>query len=276
MRSFRLRCHAKINPFLAIGPKRPDGYHEIITVMQLISLHDELLVEPSLEFRFVCSDPKLDNEQNLVLRAMALMKEYVDLPPVRLTLRKEIPPCSGLGGGSSDVAGSLLAVNLALESPLRHEELVQIASAVSSDAPFFLSPSATAGCEGRGEIVSPLPPFEEVPLVVVMPEVEVCTRDAYQKWDALSVHPALPVEADPLSFRNDFEIVAPEECLSLIERLRVEGAKVAHLCGSGSAVFAMFDELDDAIQIARTLRREGYWAHPAHTLRQKPGPEWTS
>lgn len=276
MRSFRLRCHAKINPFLAIGPKRPDGYHEIITIMQLISLHDELLVEPSSEFGFVCSDHRLDNEQNLVLKAASLLKEHLDLPPVRLTLRKEVPPCSGLGGGSSNVAGALVAINIALGSPLQQQELVQIAAALSSDAPFFLSPTATAGCEGRGEVVSPLPPFDEVPLVVVMPDVEVSTREAYARWDALSVHPALPVEADPLSFRNDFEIVAPEESLSLIERLRVEGAKEAHLCGSGSAVFGMFDELDDAIQIARTLRREGYWAHPAHTLKEKPAPEWIS
>jgi 4-diphosphocytidyl-2-C-methyl-D-erythritol kinase len=276
VRAFRLRCHAKINPFLAIGPKRPDGYHEIITIMQLISLHDELLVEPAPEFSFVCSDPRLDNEGNLVLRAAALLREYTDLPAVRLTLRKEIPPCSGLGGGSSDVAGALVALNLALGSPLHQEHLAQIAAAVSSDAPFFLSSAATAGCEGRGEIVSPLPPFEEAPLVVAMPEVEVSTQEAYAKWDSLPVHPSLPVEADPLSFRNDFELVAPPESLELIERLRVEGAKEAHLCGSGSAVFGMFDELDDAIQIARNLRREGYWAHPAHTLKEKPAPEWIS
>ncbi|MER3414156.1 MAG: 4-(cytidine 5'-diphospho)-2-C-methyl-D-erythritol kinase [Armatimonadota bacterium] len=276
MRPFRLRCHAKINPFLAIGPTRTDGLHEIITIMQLISLHDELLVEPSSEFGFVCSDPRLDNDQNLVLRAASLLKEYIELPPVRLTLRKEIPPCSGLGGGSSNVAGSLLAINLSLGSPLQPEALAEIAAAVSSDAPFFLSSSATAGCEGRGEIVSPLPPFDQVPLVVAMPEVEVSTREAYAKWDALPAHPALPVEADPLTFRNDFEIVAPQESMCLIERLRAEGAKEAHLCGSGSAVFGMFDELDDAIQIARTLRREGYWAHPAHTLKEKPAPEWIS
>lgn len=276
MRAFRLRCHAKINPFLAIGPKRSDGYHEIITIMQLISIHDELLVEASSEFSFVCSDPRLDNEHNLVLRAASLLKEYLELPPVRLTLRKEIPPGSGLGGGSSDVAGALTALNLSLGSPLKQPELAHIAAAVSSDAPFFLSPAATAGCEGRGEIVSPLPPFEEAPLVVAMPEVEVSTREAYAKWDELPVHPALPVEADPLTFRNDFEIVAPVESLELIERLKVEGAKEAHLCGSGSAVFGMFDELDDAIQIARNLRREGYWAHPAHTLKEKPAPEWIS
>lgn len=276
MRTFRLRSHAKINPFLAIGPKRPDGYHEIITIMQLISLHDELLVEPSSEFGFVCSNPLLDNAENLVLRATSLLKEYIELPPIRLTLRKEIPPCSGLGGGSSNVASALLAVNLALNSPMRQDSLAQIAAAVSSDAPFFLSSSPTAGCEGRGEIVSPLPPFEEMPLVVAMPEVEVSTREAYERWDALPVHPALPVEANPLTFRNDFELVAPQESLELIERLRVEGAKEAHLCGSGSAVFGIFDELDNAIQIARTLRREGYWAHPAHTLKEKPGPEWIS
>ncbi len=272
--TLRVLSHAKINPFLAIGPRQEDGYHEIITVLQLISLHDEITVEECDSFRFVCSDPSLDNEENLVMKAMRLLSEQIELPPVKLTLQKEIPWQSGLGGGSSNVAASLRAIEAWRKEPLPESLLVSIASAVSSDAPFFLSGAAAAGCEGRGEIVHPLPPPQETPLVIAKPDVGVSTKEAYERWDALSVKPSLPTEKESLEFRNDFEMVAPQESLDLIERMRAEGARVAHLCGSGSAVFGMFPDMDHAIQTARQLRREGYWAQPAHTLEKAPKPQW--
>jgi 4-diphosphocytidyl-2-C-methyl-D-erythritol kinase len=270
----RMLSHAKINPFLAIGPTREDGYHEIITVLQLISLHDEISVEESDSFQFDCTEPSLSGPDNLVMQAMRLLSEQVELPPVKLTLHKMIPWQSGLGGGSSNVATALRAIQEWTKERLPGSLLLSIASALSSDAPFFLSGAPTAGCEGRGEIVYPLPAPPQTPLVVAKPDVSVSTKEAYERWDALMVKPSLPTEKESLEYRNDFELVAPEESLSLIERMRAEGAHVAHLCGSGSAVFGMFPDMDHAIQTARQLRREGYWAQPAHTLEKAPEPIW--
>jgi 4-diphosphocytidyl-2-C-methyl-D-erythritol kinase len=229
-----LKSYAKINWSLRITGKRPDGFHDLETVFQTISLHDELTFTRAEAFSLTCDDPSIPlDDTNLVLRAA----RAVGAPPHAIHLRKRIPAGGGLGGGSSNAATTLRAFG--------GERLPELALALGSDVPFFLV-GGTAYATGRGEVLTPLPPRSGVPLLLVLPEERVLTKDAFARIARYS--PPLGIDAYTRgydAFTNDFEepvFAMLPRLRELKERLRATGAAFAAMTGSGSTLFAAYED----------------------------------
>ncbi len=186
-RRYLIRARAKINLGLTVIGRRPDGYHEIESIMQQISLHDTLLLEPvsGLGLDFNCSDPTLAGSENLVYRAASILKEQAGncLPGVKISLYKNIPVEAGLAGGSSDAAAALLGLNKFWNLGLSKLKLLELASQLGSDVPFCLQ-GGTALARGRGEELKQLPslPFTWV-ILALPPKVKILTAASYRSFD---------------------------------------------------------------------------------------------
>jgi 4-diphosphocytidyl-2-C-methyl-D-erythritol kinase len=178
-----IRCPAKLNLFLEVVRRRPDGYHDLDTVMQAIDLYDELRVFPRAEptLTMECDDASLPtDERNLVLRAAIALRDHAcHRAGAHFVLAKRIPSQAGLGGGSSDAAGALIGLNRAWGLGLSTEALRQLAAAVGSDVAFFLYGGA-ARCTGRGEAVEPLAVGSRQHYILLCPPVAVSTAEAYR------------------------------------------------------------------------------------------------
>ena len=286
MPSLRLPAFAKINTCLQILGRRADGYHELRTIYQTISLHDtlefSLLRRPVVELE--CDDPALPTgRENLVWRAAAAMRRRLHLRSgVYIRLEKRIPVERGLGGGSSDAAVALLGVLRLARRKLPIEDLLRMAAALGSDVPFFLFGGRALGV-GRGEEIYPLPAMPKRTVAVVSPAgVSVSTRNAYgwvssgltnrRSESTLKRFCALcwSEQGDPLS--NDFEgaVFRHHPRLARIKRaLLRHGAAEAALAGSGSAVFGVFPTPakarraaqqfpNDQVFVVETLSRDEY------------------
>jgi len=256
----QFRAFAKINLGLRILGRRPDGYHEIRTVYQTVGIYDRLLVElqPSGGgIEVACDDPQVPSGRgNLVYQIAARWKRARKFPgTIRIRIEKRIPAGAGLGGGSSDAAAALIALERMTGDRMNPRTRFRIAVETGSDVPFFLWGGRALGL-GRGEEVYPLADFGRHPCLVVFPGQSVSTAEAYREagrrltknrgssrmnffgaWPHLSPEISGPAE-------NDFEAVIFArwpELASEKRRLIRAGAKVASLTGSGSAVFALFD-----------------------------------
>lgn len=245
-----LSAPAKINWLLRVGSKRADGYHDIETIFQAISLHDTILIRKSREFSFRCSDPSIpSDERNLVVRAHRLL----NAPPVAIELTKRIPAGGGLGGGSSDAAATLRGLSHLFGIPLAPEQ----ALALGSDVPFFLFGNA-AYATGKGEMLQPLPARTGIPLLLAFPQERVSTAEAY-RWLDQGQRPSRPamgfvraaniMKSGVLShsdeLRNDFEPAVFEKHPVLAEikrRMRQAGAAWCGMTGSGSTIVGAFQD----------------------------------
>lgn len=255
----RVRAPAKINLYLEVLGRRPDGFHEVRTIIQAVSLFDELefRVCGGGEVSLACAHPDLPtDERNLVVRAARLLqRRYGVSGGAAIALKKRIPVGGGLGGGSADAAVSLLALNRLWELDAPLEELAELAAELGSDVPYFLWGGA-ALCEGRGERVSPLPCARPMHYVLVTPPCSVSTGRAYEALEKTltertcagnNVSEALlNGDAKLLGrcLRNDLEAAALGLCEDLRElRRKLEEARAAcHaqgllLSGSGSSFF---------------------------------------
>src|SRR6188472_3165278 len=203
---------AKINLSLKVLGRRIDGFHEIETFIAPISLCDEIKIERRSgkhEIAFRCDDPSVPKgEDNIVVRAAKVFLEEMKITNgVSIALKKTIPHGAGLGGGSSDAASTLLALNELFETNLPREELAKMAEMIGSDVPFFIFQSA-AVCKGRGEMVGPTRLRERLPLLLLKPEFGVPTQWAYSRWrdsSEISGVSYRPQPFDGLTFVNDLE-----------------------------------------------------------------------
>lgn len=180
-----VRCPAKLNLSFEILGKREDGYHEIRSVMQTIEVCDYLIIEKSEKGMFtgaiLCPVKEL-----LVTKAATVLEEAIGRSlPCRVHLDKSIPVGAGLGGGSSDAAGMLLALNELYGLRLGDEDMVAIALKVGADVPFFIMGGGKCLVEGIGERVTPLEPDEDLLYLVFRPHKRLSTRQAYKRWDDL-------------------------------------------------------------------------------------------
>ncbi len=253
--NLRVLCPAKINTFLAVGPKDHIGYHPLRTIFQAISIFDELELSPSSDatMRITSNWPELP-PSNTLTKVLSLVREYVEVPPLHIHLTKRIPSESGLGGGSSDAAGLLRGIQALLGNPIHDSLLRDIALSVGADVPFFLVGGRAQG-EGYGEKLTPLPDRPTQWLVVARPFEGCSTQQAYAQLDAKPYPWREFPEQEELY--NDFERVAPCGSLDLIERLHILGATGALMTGSGSAVFGVFASEEAASLACERLGEEG-------------------
>jgi len=182
--SLRYRSHAKINWYLDVLQRRPDGFTDIETIFQSVSLHDELHFSPAKKLNFTCNDLELDNSDNLVCRAARLLQEATGCTlGARIHLEKRIPVAAGLAGGSGNCAAALIALNRLWELGLDRDRLHGLGAELGSDVPFCLEGGLMAAT-GRGEILESLPPLKTQWLVLVHPPLEIKAGDVYN-------HPSL-------------------------------------------------------------------------------------
>lgn len=261
---FEVRCPAKVNLFLAVGPLDARGYHPIRTVFQAIDLSDVLRISVGGDNdEIVCDWPELPAENTLTI-ALRYARELLPVPPLRIEMEKNIPAESGLGGGSSDAGGLLRALRRIVQPAPDEDFLLDVAAAVGKDVPFFLLGGRAKG-EGYGEKLTPMENGPPGWYVLVRPMGVGCsTKEAYSRLDAIN-YPFAEFSND-LEMINDFERVAPCESLDYIETLGAFGAKGALLCGSGSAVFGLFDEECPARMAVHRLQQDArvqVWLAPS-------------
>jgi 4-diphosphocytidyl-2-C-methyl-D-erythritol kinase len=246
---------AKINLSLRVLGRRSDGFHDIETFVTPISLCDKIKIEQrsgKQTIAFRCDDPSVPKgEDNLVVRAAMIFFEETKISTgISIELKKRIPHGAGLGGGSSDAASTLLALNELFATNLPREALAKMAEMIGSDVPFFIFQSA-AVCKGRGEVVDPTRLRERLPLLLLKPEFGVPTQWAYSRWrdsSEISGVSYRPQPFDGLTFVNDLERPVFERFLFLAQLkmwlLKQPEVGTALMSGSGSTVFAVIR--DDA------------------------------
>jgi 4-diphosphocytidyl-2-C-methyl-D-erythritol kinase len=256
---------AKINLSLKVLGRRSDGFHEIETFIAPISLSDEIKIEQrsgKQQIAFRCDDPSVPKgEDNIVVRAANVFFEQTKVSSgVSIMLKKRIPHGAGLGGGSSDAASTLLALNELFETNLPREALAKMAEMVGSDVPFFIFQSA-AVCKGRGELVRPTSLREQLSLLLLKPNFGVPTPWAYFRWLNSREIPGVPYGAQQFtqqSFVNDLERSVFEKFAFLAQLkmwlLKQPEVGVALMSGSGSTVFAVLRSKADADLLAERAK----------------------
>lgn len=257
---------AKINLSLRVLGRRADGFHDLESLMCPVSVGDTLDVtlRAAGGLEFVCDDPTLPaGDDNLVVRAARLFCQARGIEPhLRIALTKRIPHGAGLGGGSSDAATTLLALDRLFETHLSRAALAGMAAELGSDVPFFIYESA-AIIRGRGERVEPVAFPHALPLLLIKPPFGVPTPWAYSRWQAAREIPDVPYAAQAFPWGelvNDLErpvfekyiFLADLKCW-LLAQPEVAGAL---LSGSGATVFALLREKDAAPALGERLTRE--------------------
>ncbi|MBI3912361.1 MAG: 4-(cytidine 5'-diphospho)-2-C-methyl-D-erythritol kinase [Armatimonadetes bacterium] len=270
-RTLQVRVAAKINLFLRVLGRRSDGFHELESVFQSVSIFDTLLIEPAAHaLQLQCSAPGVPvDETNLVLRAARALQSLPHAPPdagAKIELRKQIPVGAGLGGGSADAAAALVGLAYLWEMNPSPEQLAVLAAALGSDVPFFLRGGACL-VRGRGEVLQRLPVPAPWWLVVVKPPFSVATPAAYAAWrpappDAPALDEFLHAwgEADlqrvAACLRNDLEagVVARYPAIAAARARLLDARAVGtRMTGSGSAVFGVTGSEAEARRIASVI-----------------------
>ncbi len=263
---------AKINLSLDVTGKREDGYHFLQTVFQAVSWYDRITVEQLHEqsgIHLTCSDKTLQTAKNTAYRAAELFCGAVGLRGgVAVSVEKHIPQQAGLAGGSADAAGVLVALNELTGKPLSPQALLGLGANIGADVPFCLM-GGTAYGTGTGTELTPLPPLASCYVVLVKPEGGVSTPEAYARLDNASAlfHPDVAgmcgaIRAGDLAgvvarVGNSFQApLALPETEVLCRTLTQNGAAVACLSGSGSAVFGLFYQQELAQQCAQRLQQK--------------------
>jgi 4-diphosphocytidyl-2-C-methyl-D-erythritol kinase len=264
--TIRRVCPAKVNLYLKILGRRPDGYHDLITVMQPLTLADELTLAPDRNrLTLICDHPDLpQGEDNLVFRAARLFELATGLElRVRLTLHKRLPVAAGLGGGSSDAAGCLLALNTLAGGPLDMAALHRLGARLGADVPFFLRPGPAVG-RGIGTELAPfaLPPYW---YVLANPGFSLSTRWVYENLDLKSLKVEEELDLEKFSrdnpgawVKNDLESVTLKrhpEMLETLKELGRLGAQARGMSGSGPTLFGIFGGRASAQTAALELRK---------------------
>ncbi len=265
--------------------RRADGYHELRTILQTVSLHDRLrIAETTGAIEIMCDDARVPlGETNLAYKAAKLLRDAAGKSNgARIEIEKRIPVAGGLGGGSSNAAATLLGLARVWRIDPAEPELLKIAALVGSDVPFFLVGGTALGV-GRGEEVYPLEEVEREYLLLANAGVAVSTADAYQKLSRLTtdeplriipfaLHAAKGIHELPLAASNDLESVvlaAHPEIAEVKRKLLEAGARHAVMSGSGGTVFGVFDNLEASERGRLLLGRDGCWAERVCTVSRR-------
>ena len=277
MKEYKARACAKLNLYLDITGRRADGYHLLETVMQSVSLYDEVSVSvgegSGISVRCSREDIPQDGSNTAYRAAEVFLRAAGRTAQADISIEKNIPSGAGLAGGSADAAAVLRCLNDAFGLPLSEGRLMECAAQVGADVPFCLA-GGTKLCCGIGEIISPLTPQEEAGVsgrffLVVKPQFGCPTGEAYRRYDGQPLPPHGGME----HFRSSLcsggfagemynvfrRLYSDERIERLCGRLTELGAEGAELTGSGSAVFGVFDRRDTAENAARAFPQHSAW-----------------
>ncbi len=294
----KIKAPAKVNLFLNVLRRRPDGYHDLHSVLQMVSLYDELIFEDTPRGIILVSssgDLPVDDRNLVIQAARSLARETGIKSGVRVSLKKNIPIGAGLGGGSSDAAATLVALNRLWRLGFSRNDLARIGQDLGSDIPFFLH-GPTAFVSGRGEKVVPCVLNGDRWLVIINPGFGVSTRWVYEQLSSVGARAATSQNSwltniqenirihnsskfklyySDITLHNDLESVTepkyPVE-REMKECLLSEGAEGVLMSGSGPTVFGVFKEKNSAFNAAKKLKPEHsdwkIWA--VKSLRRSP------
>ena len=282
------KAYAKLNISLDVLAKRPDGYHDMRMIMQTISLCDDITVtlrsdsdiKVSTNLRYLPCD-----DRNIAAKAAKAFFVHIGRSDIGadIDIIKHIPVCAGMGGGSSDGAAVLRALNTLMGKPLSRFALEEMGASLGSDIPFCVA-GGTALAEGKGEVLSELPPFPNCCFVIVKPKYSVSTPELFSKLDLITVkfHPDTlgiisSIKRGSLKgvcqrMYNVFEDVLPPKPndIQMIKTTLIDcGALGALMTGTGSAVFGIFDDTDKAKHAQESLVQrysEVFLAMPQESL----------
>lgn len=278
MNELTLRAPAKINLCLHVLRRRPDGYHEVEMVMQAVGLYDEVTVRLAGSGITVRCDSAAvpAGEGNIAWRAArAFLERSGHRTGVTVEMRKSIPVAAGLGGGSSDAAAVLVALNRLLGAGFSRDDLAAMGTRLGMDVPFFLY-GPTALARGRGEVLTSLPAPPKFWVLLVNPGFETSTAWVYnnlnfgltKKGDCTNIA-GLNVSQIARSLHNDLETVtaAAHPAIAEMEQALLDaGALGARMSGSGPTVFGIFEDEQRCWQAAQKLLKKGWRLYPAETL----------
>jgi 4-diphosphocytidyl-2-C-methyl-D-erythritol kinase len=282
MKSITLKAPAKINLCLSVLGRRPDGYHDVEMLMQMVDLSDEVTVAAhGTGVRLSCdSDAVPSGEDNIAWKAgHALLKRAGREVGLSITIRKAIPVAAGLGGGSSDAAAVLVAANEVLGAGLNREQLSGIGAGIGMDVPFFLY-GPTALAQGRGEKLTELSPMPKLQILLVNPGFETSTAWVYKNLNLRLTKKVdcnkilrLTVGSIATGLHNDLETVtaaAHPVIHAIRQSLLEQGAKGVLMSGSGPTVFGIFETGTGCTTAAENLSDRGWKLFPTETLVASP------
>jgi 4-diphosphocytidyl-2-C-methyl-D-erythritol kinase len=276
MQPFSLPSFAKINWTLRVPGKRDDGFHELFTVFQTVSLCDILYFAESEIVELTCEDAAIPTDgRNLIIQSTKALQRIAGIDKgAFIHLEKRIPSPGGLGGGSSNAAVALIGLMRLWDVAVEERELSEIAMELGSDVPFFLQGGTAIGT-GRGEMIEPVYDREASEMLIVTPGVNVSTRDAFAGLDAatltnsdlshiLSVCRKDAESLDPLHsvLINDFErsVFSAYPEIGRVKNTLIElGAVNAAMSGSGASVFAVFDKKETRQAAEKALDHKSTW-----------------
>ena len=279
MKKIKMTAPAKLNICLEVVKKYDNGFHEIRSIMlKSQNLYDDVVVEfdeNSEDIVIECDNPEVPtDEKNICWKIAQKYFEKIDKKiGVKIIVAKKIPMLAGLGGGSSDGASVLLALNEYFEGILSIDELIKIASEVGKDIPFFLQDALAAYVSGAGEKVESIFNFPTIPILVVNPKEEISTPWAYGELDkrqwfmddserknlALAMKKNHHILDDIVKYvYNDFSFVAQEQCPAIGEiqnAMKAFGARAVSISGKGPTVFGVFESIEDLKRIKKNLQK---------------------
>jgi 4-diphosphocytidyl-2-C-methyl-D-erythritol kinase len=286
MNEIKVLAPAKINLCLSVLGRRPDGYHDVEMLMQMVGLYDEVTVALGKRGVSVACDQSEvpSGEKNIAWKAAAEMLSAAgSAAGLIIEIKKNIPVSAGLGGGSGNAAAVIAAANRLLHAGCGRKQLAEIGARVGMDVPFFFF-GPTAFARGRGEIVTPLTPVPQFWVLLVNPGFETSTAWVYnnvnlgltKKVDCNKIA-RLMVGNIAEGLHNDLETVtaAAHPVIKKIEAaLRAQGALGALMSGSGPTVYGIFETGDACRAAAKGLSGEGWRLYPAETLTESPIAEY--
>ena len=269
-----LQAPAKLNLYLRVVGKRPDGYHELETLFERISLADVLTFERHpADIQLSCNIPELScGEDNLIMKAARLLqKETGTMEGARIALTKRIPIAAGLGGGSSDAATALLGLNQLWSLQLKQQALIELGARLGSDVAFFLYDAAYAVGTGRGEICRPVDSSTRLVQVLVVPNARLATPEVFagSSFNLTAPKPSIRILEHALingslselasGLLNDLEPEAIRRCpiIATIQMtLKQQGCLAVRMSGSGPSVFGLCSSREQASRIVQELRQK--------------------
>jgi 4-diphosphocytidyl-2-C-methyl-D-erythritol kinase len=280
-----VKSYAKINWTLDVLFKREDGYHELRTIYQTVSLYDRLRISQTTDaIEIVCDDERVPaDETNLAHKAAVLLCDAANVKAgARIEIEKRIPVAAGLGGGSSNAAATLLGLARLWRVELAEREMIALAARLGSDVPFFLIGGTALGV-GRGEEVYGIEETECEDILLVNPGFAVSTAVAYGRLsrlttkDAARIIPftllaAKAIRKLPLAASNDLEetvSAAHPEIAEVKRRLLSLGARHALMSGSGATLFAVFDNSQMSERAQFEMRAAGYWSERVRAINRQ-------